>query len=57
MPYDGERFLIGCEGGPSQSRLVRWPVPLEIPDRGGVYALRDDGPIHDWTYVWIPTTG
>lgn len=53
MPYEGERFLIACEGGPSQSRLVHWPVPLEIVERGGLYVLRDTGSIHDWSYVWI----
>ena len=57
MPYEGERFLIACEGGPSRSRLVHWPVPLEITDRGGVYVLRDDGPLVDWVYVWIPSDG
>ena len=53
MPYEGERFLIACEGGPSQSRLVRWPFPLEIVERGGLYVLCDVGPVSDWSYVWV----
>ena len=56
MPSDGERFLLPCEGGPSRSRLVHWPFPLEITDQGGLYVLRDDGPIREWAYVWVPTT-
>jgi hypothetical protein len=48
----GERLLIPCEGGPSQSRLVREPAPLEIPDRGGVYVLDDVDPAAP-RYVWI----
>lgn len=47
-------MLIGCAGGPSNSRLVRWPPPLEIPDRGGLYVLQDDGAVVDWCYVWVP---
>ena len=54
MPDDGERFLIGCDGGPSQSRLVHWPIPLEILERGGLYVLEDDGPIGEWCYRWVP---
>ena len=53
MPYQGERFLIACEGGPSQSRLVHWPFPLEIAEHGGLYVLRDEGPVSDWSYVWV----
>ena len=56
MPYDGERLLLGCDGGPSQSRLVHWPPPLEIPDTGGLYVLVDDAPDPtQWTYHWIPS--
>jgi hypothetical protein len=55
VPYDGERFLIGCDGGPSQSRLVHWPVPLEIRERGGLYVLEDDGDDPAaWRYRWVP---
>jgi hypothetical protein len=54
MPYEGERFLISCEGGPSQSRLVHWPFPFEIVERGGLYVLRDGGQLLDWAYVWVP---
>lgn len=54
MPEAGDRLLLACDGGPSQSRLVHWPVPLEIPDRGGVYVLVDDaGPPESWRYHWV----
>ena len=53
-PRDGDRVLVACDGGPSRSRLVRWPVPLEIPDRGGAYVLVDSGPIDEWRYRWVP---
>jgi len=54
MPEPGERMLLGCEGGPSQSRLVHWPPPLEIVERGGMYVLEDDGPPDSWRYVFVP---
>ena len=54
MPEPGERLLLGCEGGPSQSRLVHWPPPLEIAERGGMYVLEDDGPPESWRYVFVP---
>jgi hypothetical protein len=45
----GERMLIRCDGGPSISRLERYPPPLEIEERrGGVYVLVDDGPPDRW---------
>ena len=50
----GERMLIRCEGGPSQSRLVRYPPPVEIEERGGLYVLVDDGPPHAWWYDFVP---
>ena len=31
----GERMLIRCDGGPSMSRLVRYPPPLEIEEETG----------------------
>ena len=40
----GERLLIPCDGGPSRSRLVRYPPPLEVEEDTGVYVLVDDGP-------------
>jgi hypothetical protein len=48
-------MLLACDGGPSQSRLVHWPPPLEVADRGGMYVLVDDAPdpFH-WTYHWVP---
>ena len=50
----GERVLVRCDGGPSQSRLVTYPPPLEIVERGGVYVLVDDGDPADWRYDWVP---
>lgn len=51
---DGERMLIPCEGGPSTSRLVRFPPPVEIEEHGGTYVLVDDGPPPSWRYQFIP---
>ncbi len=39
----GQRMLIRCEGGPSQSRLVRYPPPVEVEESEGLYVLVDDG--------------
>ena len=50
----GERMLLPCEGGPSISRLVRFPPPLEIEERGGQYVLVDDGPPATWRYDFVP---
>jgi hypothetical protein len=50
---DGDRMLVPCNGGPSISRLVRYPPPLEIEERGGVYVLVDDGPPELWRYEFI----
>lgn len=55
VPEHGERLLIRCEGGPTQSRLVHHPPPLEIDERGGTYVLVDDGPVETWRYVFVPT--
>jgi hypothetical protein len=51
---DGDRMLIPCDGGPSNSRLVRYPPPLEIEERDGVYVLVDDGPPESWRYDFVP---
>jgi hypothetical protein len=51
----GDRMLIPCEGGPSISRLVRYPPPLEIAERRGAYVLVDDGPPECWRYDFVPT--
>ena len=45
---DGQRMLLWCDGGPSISRLVHFPPPLEIEERGGMYVLVDDGPPEGW---------
>jgi hypothetical protein len=51
----GDRMFIGCEGGgPSLSRLERFPPRPEIEDRGGMYVLVDHGPPADWKYVFVP---
>jgi hypothetical protein len=57
MPVDGERMLLWCQGGPSTSRLVRYPPPLEIEEREGCYVLVDDGPPETWHYDFVPTSG
>ena len=49
----GERMLIPCDGGPSQSRLVRFPPPLEIEEPDGIYVLVDEGPIEHWRYTFV----
>jgi hypothetical protein len=54
---DGDRMLIWCDGGPSISRLVVYPPPLEIVDREGVYVLVDDGPPEQWRYDFIRNGG
>lgn len=48
-------MLIPCDGGPSISRLVRYPPPLEIEADGGTYVLVDDGPSERWRYDFVPT--
>ena len=53
----GERMLIPCDGeGPSRSRLVRSPPPLEIEEDTGIYVLVDDGAPEAWRYEFIPRT-
>lgn len=47
-------MLIPCEGGPSRSRLVRYPPPLEIVETGGLYVLVDDGSPERWRYDFVP---
>jgi hypothetical protein len=54
VPELGDRLLIGCEGGPTSSRLVHHPPPLEITERGGIYVLDDEGAPDTWRYVWVP---
>jgi len=49
----GERMLIPCAGGPCISRLVRYPPPFEIAERGGLYVLVDDGPPPQWRYDFV----
>jgi len=46
----GERMLLWCDGGPSISRLERYPPPLEVPVAGGIYVLVDDGGPEQWHY-------
>jgi hypothetical protein len=36
------------------SRLERFPPPLEVEEREGLYVLVDDGPPEQWTYVFVP---
>jgi hypothetical protein len=51
---EGDRIFVACEGGPSGSRLETYPPRLEVPDRGGMYVLADDGPREAWRYVFVP---
>jgi hypothetical protein len=51
---EGERLLIPCEGGPSTSRLERWPPALEVEEADGLYVLVDEGHAEDWRYVFVP---
>jgi hypothetical protein len=50
----GERMLLPCRGGPSTSRLERFPPAVEVRERGGMYVLVDDGPPEEWCYEFIP---
>lgn len=50
----GEILFVPCEGGPSWSRLERFPPRLEIEESTGTYVLFDDGPRTDWRYVFVP---
>ena len=50
----GDRLFVPCQGGPSVSRLERYPPPLEIAERGGTYVLIDEGPRHQWLYLFVP---
>jgi hypothetical protein len=52
----GERMLLWCDGGPSRSRLERFPPPLEVDVDGGMYVLVDDGPAEHWHYQFIAET-
>jgi hypothetical protein len=54
VPEDGERMFIRCEGGPSWTRLVTFPPPLEFAERDGMYVLVDDGPPEQWWYQFVP---
>ena len=47
-------MFIPCEGGPSMSRLERWPPPLEVQETDGLYVLEDDGPPEEWRYLFVP---
>lgn len=50
----GDRMLIPCDGGPSISRLERFPPAFEIPTDDGTYVLVDDGPPEQWRYEYVP---
>ncbi len=53
----GERMLLWCDGGPSRSRLERFPPPFEVAVEGGVYVLVDDGPVEHWHYQFVAEPG
>jgi hypothetical protein len=46
-------MFIPCDGGPSRSRLERFPPPLEVEERTGTYVLVDDGAPADWRYLFV----
>ena len=50
----GDRLLLPCHGGPSQSRLETFPPRLEVPEPDGVYVLVDEGPRSRWHYLFVP---
>jgi hypothetical protein len=50
----GDRMFIPCEGGPSWSRLERFPPRLEVEEAEGTYVLVDEGPRDTWRYVFVP---
>lgn len=50
----GDRLFVRCEGGPSRSRLERFPPALEIDERGGTYVLIDKGEPEEWLYLFVP---
>jgi hypothetical protein len=52
----GDRMLLRCDGGRRSSRLERFPPPLEVEEREGVYVLVDDGPPSEWRYIFVPQT-
>ena len=52
-PEIGERMFLPCRGGPSVSRLVTYPPPIEIEESDGLYVLVDDGPPHLWWYQFV----
>ena len=47
-------MLIPCDGGPSQSRLVHYPPPVEIEEHDGLYVLVDEGDPERWSYHFLP---
>jgi hypothetical protein len=49
-------MFVRCEGGPSISRLERYPPPLEVEEQGGIYVLVDEGPPEQWWYEFVPDT-
>ncbi len=51
----GRQLMIRCMDGPSRVQLETFPPRLEIRERGGVYVLDDDGPVHGWTYRFVST--
>ncbi len=39
------------------SRLMTYPPPLEVEERSGLYVLNDAGAVHEWSYLFVPSTG
>ena len=53
----GDRLFIRCDGGPCLSRLEIFPPRLEIEEQSGSYVLVDEGPLHEWSYLFVSRTG
>jgi hypothetical protein len=52
-PRRGDKMFIRCEGGPCLSRLETFPPRIEVPERGGLYVLVDEGPVASWLYQFV----
>lgn len=49
----GDEMMIWCNGGPSMIKRQTFPPDLEIVESEGTYVLHDDGPPHEWRYVFV----
>jgi len=49
--------MIWCVGGPAMMKRQRFPPEVEIPERGGVYVLDDEGDPTCWRYLFLDAAG